>query len=335
MAVNAARLTLIDIAKRQDPSGVLADIAEVLHQSNPIVQDMPLYPSNAPFGHRVTMRSSLPDVSWSKFNKGSAKSKSSTKQVVDTIGMLVALSEVDAKLKDVVTDFDAHRRSEDEAFLEKFSQTVANTIFYGNELTEESGFTGLQPRMNSLQTSVYTTSYVKGYGAGQDTPSDLSSIYIVDWGKRGVHGIYPPAYAAGGLAKEDQGKQRVLDSDNNAFMAFATEYKWYVGLTVEDPRHMARLANIDISETLADTAASAGSLIVMLQEVIAAMAPRAGMQRVAYAHRSIIQAIRGQVFAKSNLALSVQEYLGEWTPHVDGVPIVACDQVSGSETVIT
>ena len=330
MAVNLARLNLVDLAKRSDPSGVLADIAEVLNESNDVVKDIPMMPSNAAFGHRVTMRSSLPTVSWAKMNKGSAKSKSSTKQVVDTIGMLVALSDVDAKLKDVVMDFDAKRRSEDDAFLEKFSQTVANTIFYGDEVTEEDGFTGLAPRLDSLQTSVYTDSYVKAHHASP-SGNDYTSIYIVDWGPRGVHGIYPPN-TTGGLGKEDQGKQRVLDENNNPFMAFTMEYKWYVGLSIADPRHAARLANIDLSQVLADTSVL---LCDSMVEVLNAMAPRSGMQRVAYCRRELVTALWKQVHNKGNLMISINEYLGEFRPHIYGVPLVACDQISKTESLLT
>jgi len=319
-------MNILDLAKRSDPNGVLADIAEVLNESNDVVKDMPLFPSNADFGHRVTMRSSLPTVSYSRINQGATRSKGSTKQVVDTIGMLVAMSEVDAKLKDVVKDFDAKRRSDDDAFLEAFTQAVALAIFYGNELTNSMGFTGLAPRMASLQTSSYTSSYVKGHHASP-SGSDTTSIYTVDWGRRGIHGIFPPA-TVGGLQWQDLGLQRVNDADSNPMMAYVTEYKWYVGLTVEDTRHMSRLANIDISQALADTS----TLIVdSMVEVYNAMAPRAGMQRVSYCRRELVNALWKQVHNKGNLNITVAEYLGEFRPHICGIPLVACDQVSANE----
>jgi len=327
MAVNLARLNLVDIAKREDPSGVLAKrMAEVLNESNDVVKDMPMVAANAPFGQRVTMRSSIPSVAWSKINKGATRSKSSTKQQVDTIGMLVAMSEVDAKLKDVVLDFEAKRRSEDAAFLEAFAQAVALTIFYGNEVTEESGFTGLAPRMASLNTSSYVASYVKGHHASP-SGSDTTSIYVCDWGESGVHGIYPPATVAG-LGIENLGKIRVDDDASNPMSAYVTEYKWYVGLSVADPRHCARLANIDISQALSDTSTS---LVKSLVEVFNGMASRSGMRRVAYCRREIVTAMWNQVFEKSNLAITIAEYLGEFRPFVHGVPLVACDQISANE----
>jgi hypothetical protein len=323
-------MNLVDIAKREDPSGVLAKIAEILNESNDIVKDMPMMPSNAPFGHRVTMRSSLPSVAFSKINKGVSRSKGSTKQQVDTIGMLVAMSEVDAKLKDVVVDFEAKRHSDDAAFLESFTQEVASTIVYGNELTEEDGFTGLSERMDALQTSSYTSSYVKGHHSSPG--SDMTSIYVCDWGPNGVHGIYPPAFGSGGLAVDDLGKQRVQD-DNSAWLtAFVTEYKWYVGLSVEDPRHIARLANIDISQAKDDTAVS---LVKNLGEVFDGMAARNGMRRVAYCRRELLTAIRNQVYEKANLTVSIAEYLGELRPFVHGVPLVAVDQISATETELS
>lgn len=325
MAVNLARLNVVDITKREDPSGALADIAEVMNEANDVVKDIPMVVSNAPFGHRVTMRSSLPTVSFSKINKASARSKSSTSQVVDTIGMMVARSEVDAKLQDVVLDFNAKRSSEDAAYLEAFTQKVAENIFYGNETIEEDGFTGVAPRMASLQTSVYTTSYVKAHHSAPGT--DITSIYVLDWGPRGVHGIYPPARAAAGLKSEDLGKITIDDDAGNPMSGFVTEYSWYMGLTVEDKRHMARLANIDISQALADTSVS---LVKSLVQVFNAMAPRGGMRRVAYCRRELLDAIWNQIFDKANLNITTGEYLGETRIMIHGVPLVACDQIDPS-----
>jgi hypothetical protein len=325
------RLTLLDVAKQQDPDGTLAMIAEVLQQSNAILQDMPMLPSNAPMGHRVTMRSSLPTVAWGKINQGVSRSKSATTQAVDTIGIMVGLSEVDAKIKEIVgeANFSGARLNEDKAFLEAMSQSVAQTILYGNEETDESGFTGLQPRLTTAATAI-TGSYVKKHHSSP-SGSDYTSIYIVDWGERGCHGVYPKNSSAG-LKQDDMGKQRVLDADSNAFTAYVKEYTWMIGLSVADPRHVARLANIDISQALSDTSTM---LMDSLVEIMNGMASRTGLQRVMYTRREILTALWKQVMNKGNMALTVQEYLNEPTLHVWGVPIRALDQMSAAESAIS
>ena len=55
-------LTLADWAKRLDPQGKVPTIVELLAQSNPILDDVAYMEGNLPTGHRVTVRTGLPDV---------------------------------------------------------------------------------------------------------------------------------------------------------------------------------------------------------------------------------------------------------------------------------
>src|SRR5512133_2298391 len=96
------RMTLLDIAKMTDPNGKPAQVVEVLNENNPIAQDAPAYPANGVTGNRVTLRSSLPVVDFTKINKGSTRSKGSYRQVTDSMGILDGLSEVDAREEIVV-----------------------------------------------------------------------------------------------------------------------------------------------------------------------------------------------------------------------------------------
>ena len=65
-----AVLSLADIAKRTDPNGMSAKIAELLHQSNPILDDIPWMESNLSTGHRSTIRTGLPAISLRRINEG-------------------------------------------------------------------------------------------------------------------------------------------------------------------------------------------------------------------------------------------------------------------------
>ena len=325
------RLTLLDIARREDPDGRIANIVEVLDQTNPVLQDAPAYPSNARMGNRVTLRSTLPSVAWARVNAGYVRSKGSTRQVVDTIGLLTGLSEVDSKLKKIVGEgnFNAARWSEDQSFLEAMSQEVAGTLLYGNEATEEVAFTGLAPRMASSATAI-TGSQVRIHHASP-SGSDYTSMYVVDWGERGAHLIYPKESMAG-IDARDLGEQRVTDPESNPMMAHVMAYDWLVGLTVKDPRHIARLANIDVSQALSDTSTL---LVNSLVRLLNGMPPKNGMNRVIYCARDILSALELQVMSKSNVWLSIGEYLGEKTLMFRGNPIRVVDQMSITESAIS
>ena len=91
-------LTLADWAKRLDPDGKVPVVAELLSQSNEILEDAVFMEGNLPTGHRVVIRTGLPTVYWRAINQGIPTSKSTTAQVDEACGMLEAYSEVDKDL---------------------------------------------------------------------------------------------------------------------------------------------------------------------------------------------------------------------------------------------
>jgi len=51
------QLTLVEVAKRKDPDGNMATIAEVLAENNDIVSDAIFREANDTFSHKTTRRS--------------------------------------------------------------------------------------------------------------------------------------------------------------------------------------------------------------------------------------------------------------------------------------
>lgn len=329
MATSIDRPTLLDVARETGPDGKPAMIVEVLNETNPILQDAPAYASNAPLGHRVTLRSSLPQIDFAKVNQGAVRSKGSSRQVTDTMGFVQGLSEVDSKLLKLVGQaaFSAKRANEDKGFLESMSQLAASTMFYGNETENEAAFTGLAARLSALATSIQG-SQVHSMGADAH-PNPLSSVYIVDWGERGAHLIYPPASNAG-IDSRDLGEQRVEDSDGNPMSAYVQVYEWLLGLAVEDPRRIARLANIDMV-TAHDATPAQGVLVDKLVDILSAMPDEGGFKRVMYVHRKLESAFRKQAMNKATVNLTMEEYLGKLRPHLYGIPIRRCDAILEDE----
>jgi hypothetical protein len=66
----AGRNTLLDIAKSFDPQGKVAKVAELLNQSNEIIQYLPFIEGNLPTGHKAVVRAGLPTVTLRQFYKG-------------------------------------------------------------------------------------------------------------------------------------------------------------------------------------------------------------------------------------------------------------------------
>jgi hypothetical protein len=328
------RMNLLDIAKQTDPNGKPAQVIEILNEHSTMVADAPAYVANGITGNRVTLRSSLPVVDFTKINKGSTRSKGSYRQVVDSMGILDGLSEVDARERLIVGEeaFAAARWKEDAGFIESMAQTANLNLLYGDERVNEAAFTGFAPRMNKLNPDTITGSRVRSAsGAGGDN----TSMYVVDWGERACHLIYSKG-ATAGVSVKTLGEQRVTDGANKPFMAFCTNYLWVLGLSVEDPRRMARLANIDVSDIrTAGAAAYAGpDLVVHLTWLISGMPEVGGNQRVIYCHPDVYAAFSLIAMGGKNVNITVGEWLGKKTPYFNEYPIRKMDRISLSEPVV-
>jgi hypothetical protein len=144
----------------------------------------------------------------------------------------------------------AWRLSEIKPFYEAFAEKVATTIFYGNAGTDPEQFTGLSTRYSSLSAG-NGGNIVDAGGTG----SDNSSIWMIGHGE-GFHGIYPKGSKAG-LQHEDLGAAgRVRRSTrNNRFRAYIDWFQWKLGIALPDWRNVVRIANIDISNLVAQSGA--------------------------------------------------------------------------------
>ena len=80
--LSTSNLTLADWAKRSDPDGRVPIVAELLSQSNEILEDCVFKEGNLPTGERVVIRTGLPSVYWRALNQGIPNSKSTTAQVL-------------------------------------------------------------------------------------------------------------------------------------------------------------------------------------------------------------------------------------------------------------
>lgn len=328
------RMTLADFAKSKDPNGQQAQVFELMQQVNPILSDAPAYPANAPTGNTTTYRRSLPTVGTAKINKGVTRSKSATDQRQDTIGYFAGRSEIDVRIRKIegVAAYAAKRLQETRAFQEALAQLVANNLIYGNVATDEAGFDGLFTRMASLNAG---TSLVDPQvrSMGTVTGSDGASIGIVDWGENAAHLIYPPNTVAG-LDVQDQPNRDVADVDGAIFTADVTAYDWFVGLAVKDPRHIARLANIDVSDAALDSPTQ-GKLIDALEQIMSYMPDTAGAQRVLYCPMKLYASFQKQARSFSNQALSIRDYLGKPTPHFWDFPLKRVEQMSITEATVS
>ena len=336
--LSSSNLTLADWAKRSDPDGRVPIVAELLSQSNEILDDCVFKEGNLPTGERVVIRTGLPGVYWRALNQGIPSTKSTTAQIDEACGILEARSEVDKDLAMLNGNTAQFRLSEDTAFLEAMNQTQAETMFYGNPGTDPKKFLGLAPRYGDLSAD-NAVNILNAGGSG----SDNASVYLVVWGDNTVYCPFPKGSKAG-LTHEDLGEQTVYNSDGTRLQAFATRYQWKNGLVVKDWRYVVRICNVDISDLLAGSgtqAASASTALIKLMARALYRIPNMAMGRAAfYMNRTVHSGLSIAALDKSQSVLAIQEGLSQFGSAQSylsflGVPLRRVDALLNTESAVS
>lgn len=147
--LSTGQLTLADWSKRIGPDGKIDPIAELLSQTNEILEDVVFKEANQPTSHVVAVRTGLPAVYWRAYNAGVPSSKSTTAQITEPCAMLEARSHIDAKLLELNGNSAQFRLSEESAFIEAMNQEMTGKLFNGNVGSDLKTFSGLATRYSS------------------------------------------------------------------------------------------------------------------------------------------------------------------------------------------
>lgn len=323
-------LTLADWSKRVDPDGNVPVVAELLSQSNEILEDALFSEGNLPTGHRVTIRTGLPTAYWRSINQGVPPSKSTTVQVDESVGMLEAYAKVDKDLALLNGNTAAFRLSEDSAFLEAMNQTQAQTLFYGNPGSDPRQFLGLSTRYGTISGAGNAQNILDAGG----TSSNNASIWLTVWGDNSVFCTFPKGSQAG-LVHQDQGELTVYDANGNPYQAYQTHYQWKNGLVVKDWRYVVRICNINTANLVAETAAAD---IVKLMSRALDRIPNLNLGKPAfYMNRTLFSMLRIQSLNKSQNVVDIEKGLNQFGTATNwltflGVPVRRVDQLLNTES---
>lgn len=310
-------LTLTALASRTQNQNIMA-IAEVLAESNPILDDIPFREANDQLGEKVSRRTSVPTGSYRKINQGVATEAAGTEQLIETIASLEARSEIDKELVDASGSPGVFRSTEDFAFVEGLSQTAAQTLIYGNQSVNPEQLDGYATRRNALSDP-------NVYGNG-GTGSDLTSMFLVKYGIGQIYGIYPKGSPVG-LEMRDLGEQTVLDSNSNPYQALVSLFKWKMGIVERDPRCLKRIANI---ETTGSTNIFDEDLLITALNAF----PSGSGGIVIYTNETIKTQMDIYAKDKTNLTYGFAEFGGVPTTTFKGVPVRQNDGILDTETAV-
>jgi hypothetical protein len=322
--VTNTQLTLIELAKRLDPKGNAAVIAEVLNETNEIMGDIPWSEANNTFSHKTTRRLSLPSGSWRKLNAGVSSEISTTVEVTETLGMLETYAENDKMLIDSYPDKGSGRMQEASAFIEGLGQELIATVIYGSTITTPEEFDGLAVRMGNLDAD----GNVIGQGG---TGSDLTSIYIVQWGLDKTSMMYPKGSKNIGIEHNDLGEVTKIDSNSKMWQVYRDHFKFSGGIVCRNPRNMARLANIETTGT--SNIFDEDNLIKLLNRM-----PQRGKGAKLYCNQTVFTQMEIKLKDKTNVNYTASKgegLAGEQVMHFRGCPIKLVEQILDTEAAIT
>jgi hypothetical protein len=266
------------------------------------------------------------------------------------MGMLRDYSQVDRKLAEHSGDWEAFRETEDVAFLEGMSQTIAGTVIYGNTAVNPSEFQGLTTFYNTLNTAASnSTNVINGGGVN----SSNTSLWLIGWGPGKMYGLAPRGSKAG-LYMEDKGTVTPgFDSVGNRFEAYTSLFEQETAICPNDWRWVVRLANLDVTSGSVGLAGpGAPDLFVLIDQMLYKFPKLSGMtsgitktdaphdatgqvRPVLYANRTLRHWLNVQSMRQRNVLLQLKDYDGQAVEGYRGIPLKTVDQILTTETAVT
>jgi hypothetical protein len=231
------------LAAKMTHNNEIIDVAEVLNETNDVINDAVVQRGNDITSHVVARRTALPAPTWVKVGDGWDATVGRLQQAREDIGQLKARYQCPQDVMRLQPNPAKYRMQQERAYIEAMGQEFANTLVAGSVTAEPpEEFDGLLARYNTLGTT--DAAYVANNGASSGTGASLTSIWFIQWRPGGAYLIYPRNAEGGGIKKEDKGLNLTAGTNSSNLWAYITEFGWDVGLCIEDTRCVKRLANI-------------------------------------------------------------------------------------------
>ena len=232
-------MTVYEAAKRHDPDGNVAKIAEVLEKKNTVWKDMHVKPANDTHSHVVTIRVEEGEATTRQINAGANEIESEVGQKREEIMLLENFLVLDEQtVEREGANAKKFRQGELKGCLGGYIKGFHRNYWYGGG-AKIGEVTGLSNRFNKLSMGNVLTAG----GAG----NDLSSLWIVEPGDDGenFYLTYPKSANGCGIEEEDLGKIMWADKNNKKFRAYVNQIKLQFGMSIPQEKAVIRLANIE------------------------------------------------------------------------------------------
>lgn len=327
MAIIADKFyNLKDYASQFDPSGQELAVAEVLSNTNDIINDMLVKEGNLDSGHEYAVRTGIPTGAWRRAYQGVPPEKATTKVEIARAGTLGAYSVVDKLAAEKGGHIDEVRSAQAKAIVAGMSDTAAAALIYGGKQEMEK-CVGLAEYYANTTTANAASARNVVVGHGSATSTGNSSIFLVVWDSDKVFSFFPKGSKAG-IARTDHGLVTHKDADGNEFPAYKEYFEWQFGLAVQDWRYAGRICNIKMAD-LANV-----DLFGCMQDLEEKIQSLSSGRPVWYMNRTVKAALRKQLGAKTNVQYTAGQPGQPPVMYVDEIPVHICDAISNNEAKV-
>jgi hypothetical protein len=240
-----------DILAMNSAGGAFIKPIKLLQQKYPLLKNLPLVECNKTDSHEYASDFSLPDPVYRVYNEGIEATDGRSSVDEEKTTMLSDRMAIDEDMLE--TNGHSMEYLEQKAYqhIEAIYQEIERAIFYNTIAANPSRFNGLAVRYGTLNSQVSKQILVHD-GAGSETGSDQTSIWLLVPGRDSIAMLYPKGTPAGLRRKEIPGPTLVTDSGGSKqFRGVVVDWLWKFGLLLQDWRQAARVCNIDMGDTLA------------------------------------------------------------------------------------
>ena len=326
--LNAANLSLYDIAQRTDSSGKALAIAELLQQKNEVLDDVIWIPSNEGTGYKYAQRTAHPTVANAKISGSYPVGKSAVENKLEACGLYKHAIEIPEDIYDLAKDKNALKLSESTPAIEALNQDFSTAIFYDTVTANPDSLNGLSMRVNTAANS----QFIDAGGAS----SDNASIWLVCWAPHLTACFYPDGTKAG-LDMVDEGMVSTKNSDGSYSKNYVVTFKQWGGLKVQDHRYIIRIGNVDISSllTVNDTSDISANIIKFMDFSIDQLQDLTSGRCAFYMNRTVKKCLRQMMKTHPRVNLTLGDlYNRQNVMTYDGIPIRTVDSLLSTEARI-
>ena len=204
--------TYAEWAARMDPDGKISDLVNLLSQQNSILSDMMAAECQNGNTFEYTQVVKLPQPARRGYNQGVPRTMAAVAKQVTTAVEYNDWSTIDSSLVALGGNAAELRAQEDFLHMEGLNQQIASDLFYSNRSTDPTAFTGFSNIYNTVSTasSNIANNVIDCGGTG----SVNASMWLIVWGPKQIHTIFPKGVPAG-MSTKDVGELPITDASES------------------------------------------------------------------------------------------------------------------------